>query len=417
MSEVEAASVGPGRGPLTGVRVLELGNFIAAPTAGRLMAEFGADVIKVERPLTGDELRSWRRAEGEVSLLFRTIARGKRSVTLDLRSPAGRDLALRLAGQCDVVLENFRPGTLERLGLGPTDLRAVRPDIILVRVSGYGQTGPYRDRPGFASVAEALGGLRNLTGDPDRPPVRVGVSLGDSLAGLYAAFGAVMALLQRDRARRGGEESAGETVDVALYEAVFGMLEDLIPEHDGYGVERLRTGASLPGIVPSNTYPCRGDTWVVIGGNGDAIFRRLMLAVDRPDLAEDPRLSDNSQRVQHRELIDGAIRDWTTRHDLEVVVATLEERGIPVGPIYQAADILKDPHYAARDMLVPHDVELTPGDVRTVTFPGVVPKLERSPGSTRGIGPDLGQHTDSVLKDLLDVSEDELRRLRDAGVL
>ena len=417
MSGDQDAAVGPGRGPLNGVRVLELGNLIAAPTAGRLLAEFGADVIKVERPLTGDELRGWRRGQGDTSLLFRTIARGKRSVTLDLKKPEGRDLVVALAAQCDVVLENFRPGTLERLGLGPAELKAVRPDIILVRVSGYGQTGPYRDRPGFASVAEALGGLRNLTGDPDRPPVRVGVSLGDSLAGLYAAFGVVMALLQRDRARQRGEQVTGETVDVALYEAVFGMLEDLIPEHDGYGVERLRTGASLPGIVPSNTYGCAGGTWVVIGGNGDAIFRRLLLAVERPDLAEDPRLADNSQRVEHRELIDGAIRDWTTRHDLDVVVRTLEGHGIPVGPIYQAADILKDPHYAARDMLVPHEVELQPGDVRTITFPGVVPKLEQSPGSTRGIGPALGEHTDSVLKQLLDVSEEELGRLRDAGVL
>lgn len=417
MSQDETTAGGPNRGPLSGFRVLELGNFIAAPTAGRLMAEFGAEVIKVERPRTGDELRAWRRAKGDTSLLFRTMARGKKSVTLDLRTPAGRDLALGLAAQCDVVLENFRPGTLERLGLGPAELQAVRPDIILVRISGYGQTGPYRDRPGFASVAEALGGLRNLTGDPDRPPVRVGVSLGDSLAGLYAAFGAVMALLQRDRSRRLGEGAAAETVDVALYEAVFGMLEDLVPEHDGYGVERVRTGAALPGIVPSNTYPCAGGTWVVVGGNGDAIFRRLMLAVDRPDLAEDPGLADNSRRVEHRELIDTAIRDWTTRHELDVVVQTLEQHGIPVGPIYRAADILTDPHYAARDMLVPHEVELEPGDVRTVRFPGVVPKLEQSPGSTRGVGPALGEHTDSVLTQMLAVSEAELARLRDAGVL
>lgn len=417
MSEERSGPEGPDRGPLSGVRVLELGNLIAAPTAGRLLAEFGADVVKVERPRTGDELRAWRRARGDTSLLFRTVARGKRSVTLDLKQPQGRDLALRLAAECDVVLENFRPGTLERLGLGPADLRAVRPDVILVRVSGYGQTGPYRDRPGFASVAEALGGLRNLTGDPDRPPVRTGVSLGDSLAGLYAALGAVMALLDRDRARQRGEEVTGETVDVALYEAVFGILEDLVPEHDGYGVERVRTGASLPGIVPSNTYACAGGTWVVIGGNGDAIFRRLMLAVDRPDLAKDPGLADNSQRVEHRELIDGAIQDWTTRHDLAVVVQTLETHGIPVGPIYRAEDILKDPHFAARDMLVPHEVELAPGEVRTVTFPGVVPKLAKSPGRTRGTGPALGEHTDSVLTELLGVTEDELVRLRDDGVL
>jgi formyl-CoA transferase len=404
-------------GPLAGIRVLELGNFIAAPTAGRLFAEFGADVIKVERPRTGDELRSWRRAVGDTSLLFRTMARGKRSITLDLRHPEGRQVVVRLAAQCDVVLENFRPGTLERMEIGPDVLRAARPDIIVVRISGYGQSGPYRDLPGFASVAEAVGGLRNLTGEPDRPPVRVGISLGDSVAGLYAAFGAVMALLRRERAGQAGEQAQPETVDVALYEAVFSLLEDLVPEHEGYGVVRRRTGAALPGIVPSSTYPCRGDSWVVIGGNGDAIFRRLMTAVQRADLAEDPGLADNAQRVEHRELIDGAISAWTTRHDLDVVVRTLQGCGVPAGPIYEAADILQDPHYAARDMLVRHAVELAPGDVREVTFPGVVPKLETSPGSTRGVGPDLGEHTDEVLAELLGLDGAALARLRDLRVL
>lgn len=417
MSEGVSDGSASGTGPLSGVRVLELGNLIAAPTAGRLLAEFGADVIKVERPGAGDELRAWRRDRGNTSLLFRTMGRGKRSVTLDLRSPEGRDLALRLAAECDIVLENFRPGTLERFGLGPDQLREVRPDVILVRVSGYGQTGPYRDRPGFASVAEALGGLRNLTGDPDRPPVRVGVSLGDTLAGMYAALGAVMALYERDGVRHRGGRSAGEMVDVALYEAVFGVLEDLVPEHDGYGVERVRTGAALPGIVPSNTYACAGDTWVVIGGNGDAIFRRLMVAIKRSDLADDPDLADNSQRVEYRELIDEAIRDWTTRNELGVVVQTLERNGIPVGPIYRAADILRDPHFAEREMLVPHEVELEPGTMRTVMFPGVVPRLENSPGSTRGTGPDLGAHTEPVLTELLGLGAEELHRLRDAGVL
>jgi crotonobetainyl-CoA:carnitine CoA-transferase CaiB-like acyl-CoA transferase len=404
-------------GPLAGVRVLELGNFIAAPTAGRLLAEFGAEVIKVERPRTGDELRAWRRAAGDTSLLFRTMARGKRSVTLDLRHPEGREIALGLAGRCDIVLENFRPGTLERLGLGPDELQAVRPDVILIRISGYGQTGPYRDRPGFASVAESIGGLRHLTGDPDRPPVRVGVSLGDSLAGLYAAFGATMALYRRDRLRQTAPEQAGEVIDVALYEAVFSMLEDLIPEHEGYGVHRKRTGAALAGIVPTNSYPCAEDKWVVIGGNGDAIFRRLMHAVGRADLAEDPGLADNAQRVQHRELIDGAIGDWTSSRSLDEVVRTLEEQGVPVGPIYEASDILEDPHFAARDMLVPHEVEIAPGDVRTVRFPGVVPKLQNAAGSTRGVGPDLGEHTGEVLRAMLGVEDAELARLHREGVL
>lgn len=408
----------PTEGPLHGIRVLELGNFIAAPTAGRLFAEFGAEVIKVERPRTGDELRAWRRAAGKTSLLFRTMARGKKSVTVDLRSPEGRDLVLRLAAECDVVLENFRPGTLERLGLGPEQLRRSRPDLILVRISGYGQTGPYRDRPGFASVAEAVGGLRNLTGDPDRPPVRVGVSIGDTLAGLYGALGAVMALLQRERTGDAGSGThSGETVDVALYEAVFGVLEDLVPEYDGYGVTRTRTGSSLPGIVPSSTYPCRDDDWVVIGGNGDAIFRRLMQAVARADLADDPDLADNAQRVHHRERIDRAITDWTSRHSLEEVVARLEDSGVPVGPIYTAAEILHDPHYAERGMLVRHTVEIDTCDVREVTFPGVVPKLTRSPGSTRGVGPDLGEHTDEVLTGLLGLPQVEVDRLRTDRVL
>ena len=414
MSAVPGAAAPHSAGPLAGIRVLELGSFIAAPMTGRVFAEFGADVVKVERPRTGDELRGWRRAAGDTSLLFRTMARGKRSVTLDLRHPEGRDVALKLVAASDVVLENFRPGTLEKWGLGPDVLRSVRPDLVLTRISGYGQDGPYRERPGFANVAESIGGLRNLTGEPERPPVRTGVSLGDTLAGLYAAIGALMALLRRERA----EGAPGpETVDVALYEAVFGVLEDLVPEYDGYGVVRQRTGAALPGIVPSNTYPAAGGGWVAVGGNGDAIYRRLMTAVERPDLADDPRLADNTGRVAHRALIDEAITAWTSRRDVATVVRTLEGAGVPVGPIYDAADILGDPHYAARGMLVRHDVEVEPGAVRQVVFPGVVPKLERAPGSTRWVGPDLGAHTDEVLAELAGLTADDLVRLREAGVV
>ncbi len=401
-------------GPLSGLRVLELGNFIAVPTAGKLFAEFGADVVKVERPRTGDELRAWRRGAGDTSLLFRTLGRGKRSITVDLRHPEGRALVLRLVEHCDVVLENFRPGTLERLGVGPDELRRVRPDVVLVRISGYGQTGPYREHPGFASVAEAVGGLRALTGDPDRPPVRSGVSLGDTLAGLYATIGALLALLQRERS---GGASGPETVDVALYEAVFSVLEDLVPEHEGYGVVRRRTGASLPGIVPSSTYPCRDDSWVVVGGNGDAVYRRLMAAVGRPDLADDPALAGNAGRVQQRERIDAAISAWTAQRTPAEVVTELEAAAVPVGPIYDAADILVDPHYAARDMLVRHEVQVAPGDRRAVAFPGVVPKLAASPGSTRGVGPDLGAHTDEVLEQLLGLDAAERQRLRDVGAV
>jgi formyl-CoA transferase len=397
--------------------VLELGSFIAAPSAGRLLADFGAEVIKIERPEHGDELRSWRLVDGGTSLLFRTIGRNKKSVTLDLRTPEGRELALGLVSCSDVVLENFRPGTLERWGLGTDVLRRVRPDLVLVRISGYGQSGPYRDRPGFGSVAEAMGGLRNLTGDPDRPPTRVGVSLGDSVAGLYAAFGALVALLKRERSLREGDQPQPETVDVALYEAVFGLMEDLLPEHDAHGVVRERAGAALPGIVPSSTYPCRGGTWVVVGGNGDAIFRRLMLAIGRPDLAAHPTYAENAGRVAHREIIDDAISAWTREHDLDSAVHELEQAGVPVGPIYAAADILKDPHYAARGMLLRQDVELEAGDVRQVTFPGVVPKLENFPGSARWVGPELGQHTDEVLAELLGVDAAECLRLREAGIV
>ncbi|MDQ1664439.1 MAG: formyl-CoA transferase [Actinomycetota bacterium] len=404
-------------GPLSGFRVLELGSFIAAPSAGRLLADFGAEVIKIERPEHGDELRSWRLVDGGTSLLFRTIGRNKKSVTLDLRTPEGRELALGLVSCSDVVLENFRPGTLERWGLGTDVLRRVRPDLVLVRISGYGQSGPYRDRPGFGSVAEAMGGLRNLTGDPDRPPTRVGVSLGDSVAGLYAAFGALVALLKRERSLREGDQPQPETVDVALYEAVFGLMEDLLPEHDAHGVVRERAGAALPGIVPSSTYPCRGGTWVVVGGNGDAIFRRLMLAIGRPDLAAHPTYAENAGRVAHREIIDDAISAWTREHDLDSAVHELEQAGVPVGPIYAAADILKDPHYAARGMLLRQDVELEAGDVRQVTFPGVVPKLENFPGSARWVGPELGQHTDEVLAELLGVDAAECLRLREAGIV
>lgn len=324
---------------------------------------------------------------------------------------------LGLVEHCDVVLENFRPGTLERLGLGPDALRAARPDVVLVRISGYGQTGPYRDHPGFANVAEAIGGLRALTGDPDRPPVRVGVSLGDTLAGLYGAIGALMALLQRERSSAWAGPPSPETIDVALYEAVFSVLEDLVPEHEGYGVVRERTGAALPGIVPSSTYPCLDDGWVVIGGNGNAIFRRLMTAIARADLAEDPGLADNAQRVQHRQRLDQAIADWTRSRRPDEVVTTLEAAHVPVGPIYGAAEILTDPHYAARDMLVRHEVDIAPGDRREIAFPGVVPKLDRHPGSTHGVGPDLGAHTDEVLEELLGFDETQRQALRDAGAV
>jgi crotonobetainyl-CoA:carnitine CoA-transferase CaiB-like acyl-CoA transferase len=375
---------------LAGVRVLELGSYIAAPTAGRVLADFGADVVKVERP-SGDELRRWRlHGEPHTSLLFRTVNRNKRSVTLDLALPAGRDAVLRLAAEVDVVLENFRPGTLERWGLGPDALRAVNPDLVLVRISGYGQTGPYRDRPGFGGVAEAVGGLRELTGYPDRPPTRVGVSLADSVAGLYAVIGALLALRRRDRG------AGGDTVDVALYEAVYSLTESLLPDWDAYGVTPERTGSALAGVAPSNTYRCGDGRWVVIAGNGDAIFARLMGLIGRPDLAADPALSTNDGRVGRAAELDAAIGAWTGARPAAAVLSGLDGAGVPAGPIHTPADIAADPHFAARGMLDPHLVEVG-GTEREVLFPGVVPRLERAPGRTRWLGPDAGADNADVL--------------------
>jgi formyl-CoA transferase len=382
-------------GPLAGIRVLELGNFIAAPTAGRLLADFGAEVIKVERPGTGDELRRWRLHAGDTSLLFRTLGRNKKSVVADLSQEPGRDIVRRLVADSDVLLENFRPGTLEKWGLGPDELQQLNPGLVVVRISGYGQTGPYRDRPGFGGVAEAIGGLRALTGNPGEPPVRVGVSLADSVAGLYAVIGALMGLLRR----RTAPGETGEVVDVALYEAVYSLMESLIPDYDAFAVTREPSGASLPGIVPSNTYRCGDGKYIVISGNGNAIFQRLMAAIGRPELGNDPRLADNDGRSRHAGELDDAIGAWTAQRTLEEAEHLLREAGVPSGPILTAPDIAKDPHFEARGMHERHNVHIGPEE-REVLFPGIVPKLRNHPGRTRWLGPDLGEHTDEVLAGL-----------------
>ncbi|MFA5608294.1 MAG: CaiB/BaiF CoA-transferase family protein [Leucobacter sp.] len=397
-------------GPLSGIRVVELGNFIAAPTAGRLLGDFGADVIKVERPGVGDELRTWRRHGGDTSLLFRALGRNKRSLTLDLRTDEGRRIALELIAKADIVLENFRPGTLERWGMGPEVLTERNPGLILVRVSGYGQTGPYRDRPGFGGVAEAVGGLRHVVGYPDRPPVRVGISLADTVAGLYAVIGALMGLVQRQ------SSSVGDTVDVALYEAVYSLMESLTPDYDAFGVTRAPAGSGLPGIVPSNTYPCADGKFVVISGNGDAIFRRLMEAIGRPDLRDDPSLTDNAGRVAQQELLDEAIEQWTRSHSRATVLETLQNHDVPSGSIYEAPDILADEHFRARDMHEVHAVDIGDTEPREVTFPGIVPKLTSRPGSTRWVGPELSQHTDAILSEL-GYTTAERDRLRSEGIV
>lgn len=373
---------------LAGVRVVELGGLIAGPYATSLFAQFGADVIKVESPGDGDPLRRWRKLHEGTSLWWYSISRNKRSLALDLKSESGRRVVRALARTADVVVENFRPGTLEGWGLGWDELSRINPGLVMVRISGFGQTGPYRDRPGFAAIAEAMGGLRYLTGYPDRAPVRTGVSLGDSLAALYGVIGALVALHHRHV--NGGQ---GQVVDVALYEAVFTVMESLIPEFSHGGFVRERSGGSLPGIAPSNTYPCRDGSYVVIAGNSDGIYKRLMQAVGRSDLAANPALAGNEGRVQQIDLIDGAIAAWTSTRPLDEVIEALRRADVPVGKIYSAADIHGDEHYRSRGMIEP----VTLSDGATLDIPGIVPKLSVTPGATRWLGPELGQHTDAVL--------------------
>ena len=377
-------------GPLAGVKVLELGTLIAGPFASRFMAEFGADVIKIEDPRGGDPLRKWRKLHPEVggtSLWWSVQARNKKSVTVNLKAAEGRDIVLKLAAQADIVVENFRPGLLEKLGLGYAELSAHNPGLVMVRLSGYGQTGPYRDRPGFGAIAESMGGLRHITGYPDLPPPRIGISIGDSIAALHGVIGALMALHHKQV--NGGK---GQVVDVALYEAVFNMMESVVPEYGVYGMVRERAGASLPGIVPSNTYRC-SDGSVVIGGNSDLIFKRLMFAIERPDLANDPQLEHNDGRVPRTEEIDQAIANWLAPRTLDDALAVLNAADVPAGRIFSVADMFVDPQFIARDMIKRFSL---PGG-QPIDLPGVTPKLSETPGGTRWLGPELGEHTDEVL--------------------
>ena len=397
--------------PLEGLRVLEFGALIAGPFATRIMAEFGAEVIKVERPGAGDPLRVWRYVDPrtETSLWWALQSRNKKLVTLNLGHPDGQALAKRLAAEADILVENFKPGTLEKLGLGWNVLRELNPRLILVRVSGYGQTGPYRDRPGFANIGEAMGGIRYVTGEPGRAPVRSGISLGDSLASLYAVIGALMAVHARDVLGRG----EGQVVDVALYEAVFNLMESLIPEYDVAGIVRERTGSSLPGITPSNTY-CSGDgSYVAIGGNSDAIFKRLMKAIGRPELGEDPRYRTNADRTEHAEELDSLIEDWVRQHTTEEIMQSLDEAAVPVGPIYSVEDIVEDEQYHARDMLLETELE----GIGTVKMPGLVPKLSETPGEVEWYGGPLGAHNEEVYGGLLGLSAEEIARLTEEGVI
>ncbi len=385
--------------PLRGIRVLELGNYIAAPTAGRLLADFGADVIKVERPRTGDELRRWRLYGGDTSMLFRTLNRGKRSIVLDLRSDEGREIVLELIRRSDVLLENFRPGTLAGWGLDEQTLDALNPRLVVARISAFGQTGPLSDRPGFAAVAEAYGGFRELVGEPGRPPSRTGVSIGDTIAGIYAAFGVVMSLLERER-DRADPPLDRRTIDVALNEAMLSVTESLIPEWEAYGIRRERTGGRMQGIAPSNAYLCADGKSIVISGNGDGIFQRYMTLIGRPDLAADPGLQSNEGRWDARDAVDEAIGAWTAARTSAEALAELDAAAVPSGPIYTAEDVCRDEQYAARDMIQRFDVDDGESVRRNVGFPGIVPVIGGRSLPITSLGPDLGQHTREVLGEL-----------------
>jgi formyl-CoA transferase len=399
----------PRTGPLTGLRVLELGQLIAGPFSTMLLAWFGADVIKVEPPEGGDPLRTWRHVHKGTALWWYAMARNKRCVTADLRVEAGRELVRGLVAHCDVVVENFRPGRLEEWGLGYEALKAINPRVVMVRISGYGQTGPYAPRPGFAAVAEGMGGLRHVNGYPDRPPARANLSLGDTIGGLHAVIGLLMALYHRD-AKGTGE---GQMVDVALYESIFNLMESTVPEYATAGVVRERQGSTVSGIVPTNVYPCADGRYIIVGGNADSIFRRLMRAVDSPDLADDPDLATNAGRVPQAARIDEAISAWTSARSYEEAFGVLDAAHVPCGPINSVADQVNDPHFAARGML--QSAVLPDGE--TVTLPAVAPQLSATPGGMAWPGPPLGAHNDEVYGELLGMDAAALRALKAQGVI
>ena len=393
-------------GPLAGLKVLELGQLIAGPFAAKTLADFGADVIKVEAPPGGDPLRKWRLLKDGTSVWWQVQSRNKRSLVLDLKDAAARDIIKKLAQESDVLIENFRPGAMEAWGLGPADLQALNPRLIMLRISGYGQTGPYRDRPGFGVVAEAMGGLRHLSAEPGHVPVRVGVSIGDTLAALHGVIGILLALQHRHAS------GLGQVIDMALYEAVFNCMESLLPEYSAFGAVRGPAGSALPGIAPSNAYLCGDGGYALIAGNGDSIFKRLMTMIGRADMAADLSLADNTGRVARVTEIDAAIGAWTASRKVDEVLSALSEVSVPAGRIYTIADIAADPHYQARGMLMP--VQMDDGSLLTV--PGIVPKLSLTPGSHRRNAPSLGQDTDAVLQEL-GLTPEQIQGLRDKGIV
>jgi formyl-CoA transferase len=393
-------------GALRGVRVIEMGQLIAGPFAGKTLGEFGADVIKIEAPGSGDPLRNWRMIKEGTSVWWQVQSRNKRSIALDLRSLDGQDIARKLIAEADVLIENFRPGTMEAWGMGYEALSALNPGLVMLRISGYGQTGPYRDLPGFGAIGEAMGGLRHLTGEPDRVPVRCGVSIGDTLAALHGTIGILTALYHRKV--NGGK---GQVIDVALHEAVFNVMESLIPEYSAFGAVREAAGSALPGIAPSNAYRCN-DGYVLIAGNGDSIFKRLMGVIGRDDLAGAPDLANNAGRAARAAELDAAIGVWTATRPAAEVLEVLGQARVPAGKVYTAKDIAEDPHYRARDMILSQSTR----DGYTLEVPGVVPKLMGTPGSVRSSAPGLGDDTDGVLRDI-GLTEEQIAALRSKGVV
>ncbi len=394
--------------PLDGFRVLELGQLLAGPFTGSMLAYFGAEVIKVEAPNTGDPIRKWRVLKDGTSLWWYSLGRNKKSITINLRSEQGQEIVRRLASKSDALIENFRPGTMEKWGLGPDDLQSGNPGLIYARISGYGQTGPYASRPGFASVCEGVGGLRYVNGFPGEAPVRPNLSLGDTLTGMHAMIGILMACIHRDR----GGNGKGQVIDAAIYESVFNMMEAIVPEYDGAGVIREPSGSTLTGIVPTNTYRCTDSKFVIIGGNGDSIFKRLMLAIGRSEMAEDERFTDNAGRVEHEPEIDAAITQWTSSRTSTEVLAAMEKAAVPSGPINSVADMMEDEHFKARNLFEKVEVNGEP-----LTIPAMRPLMNDTPGRTDWPGPELGAHNEEVLGSLLGLSDEELKTMKNNGTI
>ena len=393
-------------GPLAGYRVIELGQLLAGPFAGCMLGYFGAEVIKIEPPRGGDPIRRWREMRGDTSLWWRSLARNKKSVTIDLKTEQGVDLVRRLIDKADVVIENFRPGVVEKWGIAPQDFHDSNPGLVYARISGYGQDGPYASKPGFASVCEGMSGFRYVNGHPGQAPVRPNLSIGDTISGIHAALGIAMALLEKK------DSGKGQVVDVSLVESMFNLMEAVVPEFDGNGVVREPSGSTVTGIVPTNTYRCHDGKYIVIGGNGDSIFQRLMVAAGYPDMAQDPRLASNPGRVVHEAEIDAALSRWCAAHDSIYLLEQLDQARVPAGPIYNVEDMLKDPHFNARGLFETVEIDGEP-----LKIPALVPKLSRTPGATRWPGGDLGQDNREVLEGLLGLSETELDELRAAAVI